>query len=605
MKSFSQNKGLSRLLAGSLASAVAVGTLATAPIALGYGGEENNPEGMKQNPAPPGSGIVWGVGEEGTYFLDGPSGPVQGFCIDPGAAFPRQAEGTKYGAPVSWDKANGLSGADKQAIVNALVVGKIVNEGKGKIFPMLGQLGLSENLDVVAAAASAIVHQTGSTHDPSNKPGSGPWNPSRLPGEAKADFDKIKSITPEKLQEVTGVDVNSVDIQIYMPENEAYQRMLAVDALEIPKAEESPKTTESDKTTSEESPKTTEPEKTTSEESPKTTESDKTTSEAPKTTERTSRSRYTNKPSSSTRAPMMPTTSSSAPTEQPKKPSIRTSAGEKESNVVEKGATIVDTVSYEGLKPGQEYNLKATAMDKETGAETGDTGYKTFVPSGESGTVDVEIPVKNDSSDQIVMFEELIDQEGKTVAEHKDLADTAQTVGTPEDDSEDTPEIRTNASSSTGNRIETGSVVSDTVSYQGLNPDEEYTLEAKLMCKADGSDTGASQTHEFTPEDSSGETVVEGINVTNPDCKEQVAFEKLYDSEGFLVASHEDINDAAQTVGGEVAHKKTPTPPQARAEATASANAPGMGNGNPAPRQVITNIPSGQSEVNGETIFTR
>ena len=158
------------------------------------------------------------------------------------------------------------------------------------------------------------------------------------------------------------------------------------------------------------------------------------------------------------------------------------------------------------------------------------------------------------------------------------------------------------------------------------------------MCKATGQDTGASQTHTFTPQSENGQTVVENIAVTNPDCLEQVVFEKLYDENGYLVASHEDLNDAAQTFGGEQPakkKKKTPTPekpmpvekpngPIAQANANANAKpapaqvvplgapAPGgvggpagAGGGGAAPRQTIGSVPSGEHVNYGETIFNR
>ena len=161
------------------------------------------------------------------------------------------------------------------------------------------------------------------------------------------------------------------------------------------------------------------------------------------------------------------------------------------------------------------------------------------------------------------------------------------------------------------------------------------------MCKATGEDTGAVANHEFTPDQENGQTVVQGIEVTNPDCLEQVVFEKLYDDKGLLVASHEDINDAAQTFGGEQPakkKKKTPTPekpapkpqpkpeaPMAVANADANADsapapaplgaAPASGGGGGAggaggagggaPRQVIGSVPSGDYSVTGSTLFNR
>lgn len=166
------------------------------------------------------------------------------------------------------------------------------------------------------------------------------------------------------------------------------------------------------------------------------------------------------------------------------------------------------------------------------------------------------------------------------------------------------PEIRTSAKGSTGNMIESGTTIDDTVSYSGLEKGETYKLESRLMCKATEEDTGATKTHEFVAEASSGETVVEDIAVEDADCNEQVAFEKLYDEEGYLIAEHEDIDDAAQTVGGETASKKKPVSDN---EETPQR---GIGNGTgPAPQQqerkVINSVPSGEGSSIGSTIFNR
>ncbi len=97
--------------------------------------------------------------------------------------------------------------------------------------------------------------------------------------------------------------------------------------------------------------------------------------------------------------------------------------------------TVVDTVSYENLVVGKEYTVTGVLMDKSTGqafrvngqqitAETKFTAEKT------SGTVDVTFTFDASAlskKSQLVVFETL-KHEDVTVAEHKDLNDTAQTV---------------------------------------------------------------------------------------------------------------------------------------------------------------------------------
>mgnify|MGYP001771144962 CR=1 FL=1 len=106
-------------------------------------------------------------------------------------------------------------------------------------------------------------------------------------------------------------------------------------------------------------------------------------------------------------------------------------------------ATITDTVSYEGLIPGEEYVLKATLYDKATGEplsvnDKQVTAELRFTPNSQVGAVDIDLgPFDASELDghDLVVFEELYKQsdiDGETtdvlVAEHKDLSDEDQTV---------------------------------------------------------------------------------------------------------------------------------------------------------------------------------
>ena len=116
---------------------------------------------------------------------------------------------------------------------------------------------------------------------------------------------------------------------------------------------------------------------------------------------------------------------------------IKTSAKINDGKSADKSSsmTVVDTVSYENLVVGKEYTVTGILMDKATGqaftvngqqvtAETKFTAEKT------SGTVDVTFTFDGSAlskKSQLVVFETLKHKE-VTVAEHKDLNDTAQTV---------------------------------------------------------------------------------------------------------------------------------------------------------------------------------
>ncbi|MDH6284337.1 SpaA isopeptide-forming pilin-related protein [Prescottella agglutinans] len=117
------------------------------------------------------------------------------------------------------------------------------------------------------------------------------------------------------------------------------------------------------------------------------------------------------------------------------------------------------------------------------------------------------------------------------------------------------PSLKTQASISGSNTVTEGAKVVDRVSYTGLNGGESYTLQGELMCKASGASTGATGEVTFTADASGSGTVDVPITITDGKCTQQVAFEKLLDASGTVVATHEDLNAASQTVG-----EKTTTP---------------------------------------------
>lgn len=92
-------------------------------------------------------------------------------------------------------------------------------------------------------------------------------------------------------------------------------------------------------------------------------------------------------------------------------------------------------------------------------------------------------------------------------------------------------------------------IVTDTVTYAGLEPGQEYRLEGKLVDKMKGEPfEGLSSETVFVPEKSSGTVCVEfNIDSDTLAGREIVAFESLYFGDN-LLAAHEDINDEAQTI---------------------------------------------------------
>lgn len=608
--------GLYKAFALGGAAAVSAGmvSMVGASDAQAYNGKED-----------PSTGIVWGVGQDGSYMVPLESGgEKQGWCIDPGAAYPKQGTPVKYGKPVSWGK--GMNNSDKKKIGVALILGKGIENGQinGQTMQIINSVNgaldtarktapdpikkqipdgkITTDVNKLAAGVSGVVHDVGQRNanekGTTKPPYTKKWDPGRINDpEARFVFDLISKysnfIPDQVLPQVSFSVRESVD--------HSRQRMVLMDDIkidynvkgfkldlpEMPKIPDSPKKSTPTQTTD----KPVGPET----ETPAT---DSGTVDTPSETPSTSE-------------------------EKKDKPEIRTSAGTKSENVVDQGKTITDTVTYKNLEPGETYRLTGETVNKETGEKDGNKGEIEFQPKTANGRVDVPIKLDKVKGDQLVVFEKLDIKKGDKdkwdeVATHEDVDDQAQTVGRlPRN-----PQIATSADSSTGNFIQTGTTVNDTVRFQGLTPGKNYRLEARLMCKDTGEDTGAVENHEFTPDSDNGQTVVEGIKVTNPDCFEQVVFEKLYDDKGMLVASHEDINDAAQTFGGEKSSKKKkkapkpqhkPQAPVAAAHADSHANsapapapAPvGAAPAAPAPRQVIGSVPSGDYSVEGSTLFNR
>ena len=215
--------------------------------------------------------------------------------------------------------------------------------------------------------------------------------------------------------------------------------------------------------------------------------------------------------------------------------------------------TLVDTVSYENLKPGTDYVMTGRLVDSESGDEIVDEGgapivaTAKFTPEKASGSIEVRfvLPVSLVAGRKVVAFEDC-SHEGKTVAIHADVLDQAQTVTVPR--------IHTMAhDAATGTGVSpaasTASVI-DTVSYEQLVPGEQYALTGELHLVDDGEDTGivATATIAFTPETVSGTTdVTFGVDTSDLGGRSLVAFETLAHG-GRTVATHEDITDPDQTI---------------------------------------------------------
>lgn len=241
---------------------------------------------------------------------------------------------------------------------------------------------------------------------------------------------------------------------------------------------------------------------------------------------------------------------------------MKTIAADSESGTHEsqarKDITIVDTIQYTGLIPGNEYTACGTLMDKATGEAALDdegnaiTSSTTFTAKESCGTVDVTFIFKGATlaGKQLVAFEAM-EFEGAEYMVHADIDDVDQTVSVVD--------IATQArDGETGTNVGTiGENVKliDTVAYTGLTPGNAYKLFTMLMDKETGNPTMGDDglpivgTTEFTPETHDGTIDVE-IEIDTRDLAghDIVFFEKLSDAEENIIATHEDIDDEGQTV---------------------------------------------------------
>lgn len=96
--------------------------------------------------------------------------------------------------------------------------------------------------------------------------------------------------------------------------------------------------------------------------------------------------------------------------------------------------TITDVVEYYGLTVGEEYELRATLMDKTTekpvvNGEQEITNIIKFIPTQSCGTIEITLTFDTTglSGRELVVFEEATREE-KPITEHKDITDIGQTI---------------------------------------------------------------------------------------------------------------------------------------------------------------------------------
>lgn len=234
------------------------------------------------------------------------------------------------------------------------------------------------------------------------------------------------------------------------------------------------------------------------------------------------------------------------------------------------GSTLVDTVTYSGLKPGRAYTLTGKLMDKDTGKAATDKsgkeiiGTATFTPSTANGTAKVNFSFdgSNLKGKTLVAYETLngisvaygIASSRKDLAIHKDISDADQSVTnmslstTAKDQKSGTKQVTLSRTAK----------IDDTVSYKGAIRGTSYKINGTLMNKStgeaavDGDGKPITASGVFTAGSATGTaTVTFTFNTNGMAGGAYVAFEEVYETTGgkeTLWGTHMDLNDEAQTV---------------------------------------------------------
>ena len=217
--------------------------------------------------------------------------------------------------------------------------------------------------------------------------------------------------------------------------------------------------------------------------------------------------------------------------------------------------TLIDTVSYANVQPGEELTLQGVLMDKETGEELligGEpvTAETTFTPEESEGTVDVEFTFNASevSGKTLVVFESLLYKD-KEIAQHKDLDSPEQTLVLPS--------VNTTATNpDTGSQIgltQEESSIQDVAEYTNLIPGETFTIRGVLMDQETEeefliNEQPVTAEAEFTPEESSGSVELSfHFDASALSGKTLVVYEEiLYKDQ--VVASHRQIDSPSQSI---------------------------------------------------------
>ncbi|MBR2587409.1 VaFE repeat-containing surface-anchored protein [Candidatus Saccharibacteria bacterium] len=215
--------------------------------------------------------------------------------------------------------------------------------------------------------------------------------------------------------------------------------------------------------------------------------------------------------------------------------------------------TIVDTVTFSGLSVGSVYRLEGELWDVATNTKIGSTASTNFTASSENGNTNMTFNIDTSTlvGKQIVVYEYLYYGNNK-IAEHVSSSDADQTVTVR------TPTVDTTAVDNSDNdkllEVGSGIRIKDTVAYDGLIPNDSYTLVMKVVKRSDPSVEVATGSKDFQASDVSGTVDVVSAVFNSSTLHDEnlrgldlVVFEYLYHG-STQIAKHEDKDDDNQIV---------------------------------------------------------
>jgi len=238
-------------------------------------------------------------------------------------------------------------------------------------------------------------------------------------------------------------------------------------------------------------------------------------------------------------------------------PSIETDAMSevtKDGVMPEKGGNVIDKVNYHALTAGEKYTLNAEIYEavsgKQVEALSGSTGFTASGNGNGSVNVTINVPADVDIKGKtLVVFETLLDKNGKVIAEHKALTDERQTLRVP---SVHTTAKDGNTGSHVGTVSKTATVV-DRVYYNNLIVGKTYNAKGTLYEKSTGKEflvkgKPVTAAKDFVAEKPDGYIdITFTFDSSALAGKTVVVFESLR-HEGVEVAAHGDLSDKEQTI---------------------------------------------------------